>query len=32
VLDARFLWLRGAEKRQSARRRSQVFPAEKRAA
>ena len=32
VLDARFPWLRGAEKRQSARRRSQVFPAEKRAA
>ena len=32
VLDARFPWLRGAEKRQCARRRSQVFPAEKRAA
>jgi len=32
VLDARFPWLRGAEKRQSARRRAQVFPAEKRAA
>ena len=32
VLDARFPWLRGAEKRQSARRRSPAFPAEKRAA
>jgi hypothetical protein len=32
VLDARFPWLRGAEKRQSARRRAAAFPAEKRAA
>ena len=32
VLHARFPWLRGAEKRPRARRRSQVFPAEKRAA
>ena len=32
VLNARFPWLRGAEKRQSARRRSPALPAEKRAA
>ena len=32
MLDARFPWLQGAEKRQSARRRSPAFPAAKRAA